>query len=218
METSPFEALLNVLKALGDDTRLKMMCILSRREYSVSELADALSLTVPTVSHHLTKLRETGTVNLAIKGNTHYYRLNFAIIEGVKNNLLTEAMLAEMGDHILAASSSELYRQRAESARAQAEAWLDDLDISEDERKVLRDYTANGRLKQIPSREKKRLVILRWLATKFAPGVTYTEREVNGILKAVHEDYVTLRRELFEYGFLGREGGGGRYWRAETEK
>ncbi|MBN1563634.1 MAG: metalloregulator ArsR/SmtB family transcription factor [Anaerolineae bacterium] len=212
-----FDTLLNFLKTAGDETRLKIMCILSRDEYSVGDLAGALDLTAPTISHHLTKLREAGLVNLAIRGNTHYYQLNTSMIERMKNNLFTPKMMAEMGDHILMGNSRELFQQRAENARAKSYGWLDDLDISEEDRKVLRDYTHNGRLKQIPSKLKKRTVILRWLATKFAPGVTYTEREVNGILKAVHEDYVTLRRELYECGFLGREGGGGRYWRVEDQ-
>jgi biotin operon repressor len=212
-----FDTLLDFLKTAGDETRLKIMCILSQHEYNVGDLADALDLTAPTVSHHLTKLREGGLVNLSIKGNTHYYQLNAAMIESTKNNLFTPEMMAEMGDHLLADNSRELFRQRAESARARANAWLDDLDLSEADRKVLRDYTNNGRLTQTPSKLKKRKVILRWLATKFAPGVTYTEREVNGILKAVHEDYVSLRRELYELGFLEREGGGGRYWRTEDD-
>ena len=211
MAATHYETLLEFLKALGDDTRLKLACLLSQKAYSVGELAGALDLTAPTVSHHLSKLREAGLVNLGVEGNAHYYRLNDELIERVKRTLLTPAMLAEMAEQL---TNADLFRQKASAARAQAEAWLDDLDMDEEDRKVLRDYTRAGRLTQIPSRQKKLLVVLRWLATKFAPGVKYPEREVNAILKQVHPDSASLRRYLIEFGLLEREGGGGMYWRA----
>jgi hypothetical protein len=31
-----------------------------------------------------------------------------------------------------------------------------------------------------------------------------------------HEDTATLRRELVDYGWLKREGGGGAYWKPEA--
>lgn len=57
-------------------------------------------------------------------------------------------------------------------------------------------------------------LILAYLATKFEAECTYTEREVNAILKAWHtfEDWALLRRELFERGYLDREKDGTRYW------
>jgi hypothetical protein len=35
----------------------------------------------------------------------------------------------------------------------------------------------------------------------------YTEPEVNDVLRAVHEDFAYLRRELVNYHYLDREGG-----------
>ena len=55
-----FESLLGFLKAASDETRLKLICILSEREYNVGELAELLELKAPTVSHHLAKLHENG--------------------------------------------------------------------------------------------------------------------------------------------------------------
>jgi hypothetical protein len=63
-------------------------------------------------------------------------------------------------------------------------------------------------------RQKKKLVILRWLATKFQPDVLYSEREVNAIITQAHEDFATLRRDMVDFGFLRRERGGGKYWLA----
>ncbi len=83
------------------------------------------------------------------------------------------------------------------------------------ERKVLDAFLDGERLIRIPAKRKKRDVVLRWLREEFEPGVEYPEAEVNRILRAHHPDCATLRRELFESGYLRRRGGGGVYWRSE---
>ena len=83
------------------------------------------------------------------------------------------------------------------------------------ERKVLDAFLDGERLVRIPAKRKKRDVILRWLLQEFEPGVEYPEAEVNRILRRHHLDCATLRRELFEFGYLHRQGGGGVYWRSE---
>lgn len=70
----------------------------------------------------------------------------------------------------------------------------------------------DGPLHVFPKKEKKKIVILKHLAQKFAANRTYTEKEVNAILQQVYEDYVTLRRYLIDYGFMGRTRDGGEYW------
>ena len=89
------------------------------------------------------------------------------------------------------------------------------MDISDFDRKVLRDCTVDGRLQRIPKKQKKLLAILRWLVTKFEPDIMYTEHEVNEIINLSASptgDYVGLRRDLIDFGFLRRERGGGKYW------
>jgi hypothetical protein len=71
---------------------------------------------------------------------------------------------------------------------------------------------ADGPIKDFPSKEKRKLVILMQLAKRFEPGRRYTEPEVNLVLKAAWHDYVTLRRYLIEYGFMDREPNGSSYW------
>jgi hypothetical protein len=70
----------------------------------------------------------------------------------------------------------------------------------------------DGSLREIPTRIRKRLVILDHLAQEFVPGVTYDETEVNTRLRAYHPDVAALRRYLVEEGFLERRDGV--YWRA----
>ena len=71
------------------------------------------------------------------------------------------------------------------------------------------------KLKIFSAKEKKKIVILRRIATQFLPGRKYTEKEVNAILKEIYEDYATLRRYLIEYGFMKRSDDGREYWKNE---
>ncbi|WP_139995840.1 DUF2087 domain-containing protein [Paenibacillus paridis] len=70
-----------------------------------------------------------------------------------------------------------------------------------------------GPLASFPRKEKRKLVVLRHIASFFEDGVRYTEQEVNEKLSAFwEEDYVTLRRYLIEYGYLDRKDDGRAYW------
>jgi biotin operon repressor len=76
----------------------------------------------------------------------------------------------------------------------------------EDDR-IIRAFFDGPRLRQIPAARKKRVVILRRLLESFAPEKSYSEREVNDILRVAHDDVATLRRELIDYGFMVRDHG-----------
>ena len=81
--------------------------------------------------------------------------------------------------------------------------------------KILKAYFKqglNGPLEVFPLKEKKRVAILRFLATKFTANKKYTEEEVNTRLKHFYNDYVLLRRLLVEYGFMDRTPDGSSYW------
>jgi hypothetical protein len=77
---------------------------------------------------------------------------------------------------------------------------------------VLRAFIRDGRLVSIPAVRNKRLTVLEHLAANFEPGVKYPERAVDTILRAWHDDYVSLRRYLIDEGLMTREGGV--YWRS----
>jgi len=76
-----------------------------------------------------------------------------------------------------------------------------------EEEKVLSAFFADGRLKALPARLKKRLLILRRFAGLFEPEAVYPEREVNGLIAQAFDDYCTIRRELVDWGFMSRSGG-----------
>ena len=50
------------LKALGEPTRLRLMGLLLREPQTGEELSAALGLSEPTITHHISKLREAGLV------------------------------------------------------------------------------------------------------------------------------------------------------------
>lgn len=88
--------------------------------------------------------------------------------------------------------------------------------ITEQEnKKILAAYFKHGLtgpLDLFPVKEKKRVAILRHILKFFMKDRTYTEKEVNDILKQFYQDYVLLRRCLIEYGFIDRTPDGSSYW------
>lgn len=195
--------LLQKLKAVADESRLTIIARLHEREYTVGDLAAAIDLTEPTVSHHLAKLREAGLLNLRMAGNQRFYRVN------------------EPGLKIFKEMVAQIEQPPAQYAAPQRnDAWIDALGWDPADAQILRDHTLNGKITRLPVRQPKKLmVILRWLATLFQGDRFYTEPEVNAILKGVFpSDHVSLRRDMVDCGYLRRERDGGRYWLTPAEE
>ena len=74
-------------------------------------------------------------------------------------------------------------------------------------------HGVSGPLATFPTREKRRLILLKEIVTRFTPVRRYSEQEVNAILGAVYVDHVLLRRLLIDYGLLARRPDGSEYWR-----
>lgn len=77
---------------------------------------------------------------------------------------------------------------------------------------MFRAFVKDGRITAMPAKRAKRLVLLDHVAGLFDIGIHYDEQSVNGILRTVFDDYVTLRRYLVDEGFLDRAAG--EYWRS----
>ncbi len=201
MEQHPQPPILIMLKALADESRLSMLQLLNEREHTVGDLAERVRLGEPTVSHHLARLREAGLVSLRMAGNQRYYRLNSGGLARFKK------------------LSAEIEQREPEPERIELDnTWIAELGWEAEDQQVLREYTLGRQITQIPTKQKKLLVILRWLATLFEPDRLYSEAEVNAVLKSAYAtDYVSLRRELVDFGYLRRERGGGKYWLAPAE-
>lgn len=180
MEQADFHTLLRFFKVLANESRLKLVGILAQRECSVEELATLLQLKEPTVSHHLTKLKELQLVQMRPEGNTHLYQLNQEALQELNLAVFTPGQMVNLVEEV------------------DGVTW---------ENKVLSNFLEGERLKEIPASRKKRLVILKWLARQFELEVTYPERTINEIIQRSHPDCATLRRELIGYQMMQRENG-----------
>ena len=183
--------LVDFFKVLGEPNRLRIVGLLAQRAYSVEQLGAALGVGVSTVSHHLTRLAGAGLVSARSES---YYNLY---------SLKTDA-LSDMAKTLLA---------QAQPVRPESEQELSDYD-----RKVLATFTtADGRIKTFPMQERKFRVLLRHILPSFSHGVRYTEKRVNEILSKYNDDTARLRRWLVDFGYMAREGGGGKYWRVDEK-
>ncbi|ADY54806.1 transcriptional regulator, LuxR family [Syntrophobotulus glycolicus DSM 8271] len=85
----------------------------------------------------------------------------------------------------------------------------------EEYRQIIQKYFKEGEegpLSEFPLREKRRVAILKHIASRFKPEKSYSEKEVNQILKEIFGDYAIIRRSLIEYGFMERTPDGSAYW------
>ncbi len=65
------------LRTIGDDTRLCILCVLiAEQRACVSDIAQAVQMTVATVSHHLQVLTKEKVVTRTREGKYIYYALS----------------------------------------------------------------------------------------------------------------------------------------------
>ncbi len=174
------ETLLAFFKAMADESRLKIVGLLAHGERSVQDLAEALGLKEPTVSHHLAVLKAQGLVTARAQGTTRWHALD-------------RAALARLSKRVLQPAS--------EKAAREAPRPPEDFDAT-----VLKNFVAaDGTLKAIPAARKKRGAVLRWLMRDFESGRRYPESLINAAIQAHHWDSATLRRELIGHNMLARK-------------
>ena len=85
---------------------------------------------------------------------------------------------------------------------------------------ILRNFLdANGKLMAFPAKRKMKLYALLYLSQKIPTDTDFTEQKINDILLDWHSfaDPATLRRELYDYGFLDRSRDGKIYRLAEKQ-
>ena len=175
MSETNLSTLLQFFKALANESRLKLVGALAQQERSVEELASILDLKEPTVSHHLSKLKQLQLVHMRSDGNTHYYQLDIDALQQLQKATLTATQAVQpVDEHI----------------------W---------ETKVLNSFVDRDRIKEIPASRKKRQIILKWLVRKFEFDRLYPELELNQTIKPIHADTATLRRELVGYNMMQRD-------------
>jgi DNA-binding transcriptional ArsR family regulator len=69
------QAVVRLHRALGDETRLRILKLLAGRDLYLTEIAQQLDLSKPTIKHHLALLRAAGLVTITESGTVVYYSL-----------------------------------------------------------------------------------------------------------------------------------------------
>lgn len=84
------DKLLNCFKILSDETRLRIMVLLYRRESCVCQLCGITGIPQPNISKHLAKLRDMGFVKDERKEQYIFYSLNIEgeLFENILQNIV----------------------------------------------------------------------------------------------------------------------------------
>ncbi len=73
-----------IFKALSDETRLKIVDMLSCDELCACNILEAFAITQPTLSYHMKILTECGLVKARKEGTWTRYSLDMELVESVK--------------------------------------------------------------------------------------------------------------------------------------
>jgi len=68
-------SLTSLLKIVAEESRLKLLCILRRKEHCVCELMEHVEMSQSLISHHLSDLKSVGLVKDEKRGLRVYYQL-----------------------------------------------------------------------------------------------------------------------------------------------
>ena len=77
-------------KALGDDTRQRILQMLLEGERSVGDIANAFATSQPTISHHLNVLKQFGLVTNRKEGKQVFYAINRDNVVGCCGQLMAK--------------------------------------------------------------------------------------------------------------------------------
>jgi len=175
-----YEEKAKYFRALAEPSRLKILAALVEKPMYLELLAERLNLAASTTSFHLKKLEEAGFV---CSVREQFYAVYHIVPEALQSRVF------------------ELVRQpksNMEAQNTQDQAYR---------QKVLNTFFVDGKLVKIPVQLKKRMIVLEELASKFAPGQAYPEKQVNLVLADYNDDFCTLRREMIAEGLLTRQEG-----------
>ena len=177
------QEMLDFVKALSDNDRLRIVGLLTQKPMRAPEIAAAMDLPLQDTIRHLFHLEHGGIVIRTVDGiynidTTGLDNLARHQFEGTKPSYLLDSTMKEDARKVLAAH-----------------------------------LNPDGTIKQIPAQAGKLKVILDYVIGVFEAEKIYTEKEVNTLLARFNKDTSSLRRYLVEAGMLKRERDGSRYWR-----
>lgn len=76
------------MQAMSDPTRRKILELLKKKDMGVGEIAKNFSITLPSLSHHLSTLKQADLVTSQRQGQEIIYSLNLSVFEEVAKTLI----------------------------------------------------------------------------------------------------------------------------------
>ncbi|AOT70509.1 autorepressor SdpR family transcription factor [Geosporobacter ferrireducens] len=73
----------DIFKALADPTRRKILSMLREKDLTAGEIADAFNISKPSISHHLSLLKQANLVQSEKQGQNINYSLNTTVFQDI---------------------------------------------------------------------------------------------------------------------------------------
>ncbi len=73
----------DTFKALSDPTRRRILEMLSKKDMNAGDIADAFEMSKPSISHHLSILKNSGLISSEKEGQSIIYSLNTTVFQEV---------------------------------------------------------------------------------------------------------------------------------------
>ena len=182
------------LAALADETRLSMLALFNHQDtLSAQEIMAQFDLSQSAVSRHIRPLSAFLQESRG-KGANKYYSFSPAQLE-----LTLQAIRSSIEHGTLETAYSDVRGTFPEPLR--------------------RYMNREGKLTMLPLRQPDRQAALAFIAEQIAPARDYSEKEINLLIQSqiAYDDFVTMRRELYNSRYLDREPDGSRYWKGARE-
>lgn len=115
------DGILNVFRAIGEETRLRIMALLLRGELTVSEITQILGQSQPRVSRHLKILTDAGLVEKFREGSWMFYRVTATPPDATDAVFGAVNALNSSGDRVIARDGDRFDQSRQARAAIAAE-------------------------------------------------------------------------------------------------
>ena len=179
-EVRDLEYVVDLFKALADPIRLRIMGLLVEEERCGQELAEILHLAPGTVTHHLQVLRTLGLLAEQRRPPYTYVKLDYA--------KLREAIVPF------------LKKERVQQFAAGP-------DVGREKRRVLNAFFDGPVLKSIPAQRRKKEIVLEEILRRLPAKGSFREATLNQLIKKIHPDFCTIRREFIMGRYMERQDG-----------
>jgi DNA-binding transcriptional ArsR family regulator len=178
--TQDLDYVVDLFKALADPVRLRIMGLLVEEERCGQELAEMLKLAPGTVTHHLQVLRTLGLVAEERRPPYTYVKLDYS--------KLRQAILPF------------LKKERVQQFAAGP-------DVGLEKRRVLNAFFDGPVLKSIPAQRRKKEIILEEILRRLPARNSFKEATLSQLIKKIHPDFCTIRREFIMGRYMERRDG-----------